>query len=82
VITEVAGLIPRADNVVEVCPLLPAGTWNWFCLDGVNYHGHLLTIIWDLDGTRYHRGPGLIVLADGKDIARGNKLEKLTGKLP
>ena len=81
-ITGVAGLVPRADNLVEVWPLLPDGTWNWFCLDGVNYHGHLLTIIWDQDGTRYHRGHGLMVLADGKEVARGDKLEKLVGTLP
>ena len=76
------GLVPRADEVVEIWPLLPEGTWQWFCLDGVNYHGHVLTIIWDQDGTRYHRGPGLIVLAGGKEIARADKLAKLMGKLP
>jgi hypothetical protein len=81
-ITGVVGLVPRADEVVEIFPLLPDETWNWFCLDAVNYHGHLLTIIWDKDGTRYHRGAGLIVFADGKEIARGEKLAKLTGKLP
>ena len=81
-ITGVVGLVPRADDTVEVCPLLPENTWNWFCLDGVNYHGHTLTILWDKDGTRYHRGKGLIVLADGKEIAHADKLEKLTGKLP
>ena len=82
VITGVVGLVPRADNTVEISPLLPDGVWNYFCLDGVNYHGHTLTIIWDKDGTRYHRGAGLIVLADGKEIAHGQKLAKLTGKLP
>ena len=71
-----------ADNTVEVYPLLPENTWNWFCLDDVKYHGHSLTIIWDKDGTRYGRGKGLIVLADGIEIARGDKLAKLTGKLP
>jgi hypothetical protein len=81
-ITGVVGLVPRADDWIQVSPLLPEGTWNWFCLDGVNYHGRMLTIIWDADGTRYHRGGGLIVLADGKEIARSDKLEKLTGKLP
>jgi hypothetical protein len=81
-ITGVVGLRPRADDVVEVDPLLPDGTWDWFCLDGVKYHGHLLTLIWDKDGSRYHRGQGLIVLADGKEIARGNQLSKLMGKLP
>ncbi len=81
-ITGVVGLVPRADNTVEIWPLLPAGTWKWFCLDGVNYHGHVLTILWDQDGTRYHRGPGLVVLAGGKEIARADKLAKLMGKLP
>jgi hypothetical protein len=82
VITGLAGLRPRADNVVEIYPLLPAGTWDWFCLDGVKYHGHMLTIIWDRDGKRYNRGRGLVVLADGKQIAHENKLSKLTGSLP
>jgi hypothetical protein len=82
VITGVVGLRPRPDNVVELFPLLPAETWDWFCLDGVNYHGHTLTIIWDRDGKRYHRGQGLFVLADGKQIAHGNELSKLIGKLP
>ncbi len=82
VITGIVGLVPRADNLVEIFPLLPDETWKWFCLDGVNYHGHVLTIIWDKDGTRYHRGAGLTVLADGKEIARGDKLAKLNGKLP
>ncbi len=80
--TGVVGLVPRADDTVEVDPLLPDETWNWFCLDGVKYHGHILTIIWDQDGTHFGCGQGLIVLADGKEIARGNKLAKLMGKLP
>jgi hypothetical protein len=82
VITGIVGLVPRGDNVVEISPLLPDGVWNYFCLDDVNYHGHLLTIIWDKDGSRYHRGKGLIVLADGREIAHAHKLEKLTGRLP
>ena len=82
VITGVVGLCPRADDVVEVDPLLPVGTWDWFCLDGVKYHGHFLTITWDRTGTHYGHGQGLIVLADGHEIAHGTTLSKLTGKLP
>ncbi len=82
VIAGVVGLCPSADNTVKISPLLPPGTWNWFCLDGVKYHGRTLTVLWDQDGTRYHRGQGLIVLADGKEIARGNQLSEITGKLP
>ena len=81
-ITGVVGLRPRADDTVEVQPLLPDGVWDWFCLDGVKYHGHVLAIIWDRDGKHYGRGTGLIVLADGKEIARAKKLTKLNGKLP
>ncbi|HEU5395799.1 MAG TPA: glycosyl hydrolase family 65 protein, partial [Verrucomicrobiae bacterium] len=81
-ITGIVGLVPRADDTVEVDPLLPDGVWNYFCLDGVTYHGHILTIIWDKDGSQYHRGAGLRVLADGKEIARGGTLGKIEGKLP
>jgi hypothetical protein len=81
-ITGVVGLQPRADDVVEINPLLPENTWNWFCLDGVKYHGHTLTIIWDKEGSRYQHGKGLVVVADGKEIARADELSKLTGKLP
>ena len=81
-IAGVVGLVPRADDTVEVWPLLPDNTWDWFGLDGVKYHGRVLTILWDRDGSHYHRGRGLIVWADGKEIARRDKLEKLTGRLP
>jgi hypothetical protein len=82
IITGVVGLVPREDRTVEINPLLPPGAWNWFCLDGVEYHQHRLTIIWDQDGTHYGRGRGLRIFADGKEIAHGKKLAKLTGELP
>jgi hypothetical protein len=81
-ITGLVGLVPRADDTVEVNPLLPAGTWDWFCLENVKYHGRNLTIIWDRDGKRFGRGAGLTVLADGKQIAHSEKLERVTGQLP
>jgi hypothetical protein len=81
-ITGVIGLRPRPDNEVELWPLLPADTWDWFCLDGVRYHGRTLTVIWDKDGSRYGRGQGLRVLASGKLIAQSPSLGRLTGRLP
>lgn len=81
-ITGVIGLCPRADDIVEISPLLPTDTWDWFCLDGVQYHGRMLTVIWDKGGSRYGRGTGLRVLADGKEIAHSTTLERVTGKLP
>ena len=81
VISDLVGLRPRADGIVEVQPLLPVGTWDWFCLDGVPYHGRTLTVIWDKDGSRYGRGAGLQVLVDGKVIARSPRLERVEGRL-
>ncbi|MCX8496677.1 MAG: hypothetical protein ORN51_10890 [Akkermansiaceae bacterium] len=82
VISGLIGLRPRADETVEVNPLLPVGTWDYFCLDRVPYHGCLLTICYDKTGERYHRGKGLRVFADGKEIAASARLAKLTGVLP
>jgi len=81
-ITGVVGLRPRADNQLEIDPLLPEPVWNWFCLDGVKYHGHQLTIVWDRDGQHFGRGAGLVVLVDGREIARRPGLGELKGTLP
>jgi hypothetical protein len=82
IITGLAGLRPRADDTVEVHPLLPPGTWDWFCLDGIPYHGRSLTILYDKDGSKYHRGAGLQILADGKVIGSSPGLGRLTAPLP
>ncbi len=81
IITGLVGLRPRADNVLEVHPLVPEGKWNWFCLDNVLYHGKIITIIWDSKGTRYKKGKGFSIWADGRKLAASVKMEKLLGKL-
>lgn len=80
-ISGLIGLRPRADDVVEVRPLLPEGRWDWFCLDHIRYHGRDLTILWDRDGKRFGRGAGLSIYADGRLIARSKALGRLTGRL-
>ena len=81
IITGLVGLRPRADDVVEVNPLVPEGRWDWFCLDKVFYHGRTLTILWDKTGTKYGRGKGLRVFADGREIAQSDALDRVTGSL-
>jgi len=78
IISGLVGLKPRADNVLEVAPLLPEGKWDWFCLDSVPYHGKSITIVWDKSGDKYKRGAGFYLMVDGKIVAKTNKLEKLT----
>ena len=81
VINDLVGLKPRADNKLEINPLIPESQWNWFCLDRVSYHGKMLTILWDKDGTKYGRGKGFRVFADGKEIAKSNRLKKIKTRL-
>jgi hypothetical protein len=82
VITGLMGLRPRADDLIEVNPLVPEEAWDWFCLDRVLYHGRLVTMLWDKTGARYGKGAGLRVLADAKEIAASPKLGRLTARLP
>ena len=82
VISGLAGLRPRADETVEVNPLVPADRWDYFCLDQVRYHGRWLTILFDRTGDRYHKGKGLHVFADGTEVAHSDNLERVTGPLP
>jgi hypothetical protein len=82
VIAGLVGLVPQEGDTVVVDPLIPADAWDWFCLDGVPYHGRTITILWDRSGEKYHKGNGLRVFADGAEIARSDELTRVTGKLP
>lgn len=80
IITGLVGLRPRADNIIEVNPLLPNDKWDWFCLDNVLYHGKIITIIWDKAGAKYKKGKGLSIWINGKKTASSMNLQKLTVK--
>jgi hypothetical protein len=82
IITGLVGLRPRADDVVEVNPLLPENTWDYFCLDNVLYHGHTLTILWDKTGEKYGKGMGLTLFIDGKKAAHSPTLARIANQLP
>jgi hypothetical protein len=82
VISGLVGLRPRADDTIAVHPLVPEGTWDYFCLDHVSYHGRNITILYDKSGQRYGLGKGLQVLADGMRIASSDSLQRVEGKLP
>ena len=77
-ITGIVGFRPQDDGSIVVNPLVPKDRWSYFCLDGVNYRGHTITVIWDADGQRYHQGSGLTLLVDGKPYAHRSDLGKLS----
>jgi len=77
IINGLIGLRPRADQTIEVNPLVPDGAWDYFCLDQIHYHGRWLTILYDKTGERYHKGVGLRVFIDGQEIGRREGLGKM-----
>jgi hypothetical protein len=82
VITGLIGLRPSDGDRFTLHPLVPHDKWDYFALDGLPYHGHILTILYDRDGTRYRRGAGLRVICDGREIARSAQLQELDVVLP
>lgn len=81
VISGLVGLRPRADNILEVNPLVPPD-WDYFCLDQVRYHGHWLTVAYDRTGRRYGKGAGLRIFCDGRLLVSSKAVRRLTIALP
>ncbi len=77
VLTGLFGIKPQASDSVQLKPLVP-DTWSYFAVQDVPYHGHLLTIIWDQDGTHYNAGSGLQVCQDGTRIYQSAALDNAT----
>jgi len=83
IITGLVGLRPRADNTLEINPLIPTDPVStnfisYFCLENVPYHGHSVTIIFDSDGKHYQRGAGLSVYVDGSQALAPSPLGRKT----
>lgn len=74
VITGLVGLMPQRDETLVIHPLIPAGEWEWFCVDDVPYHGRSVSVVWDQFGKRFARGVGLSVFVDGEEVARSSEL--------
>jgi hypothetical protein len=75
VLSGLIGVRPRADNLLELRPLVPVGgdhPIRYFALQRLAYHGHQVSVIYDAEGTRYGIGRGLSVFVDGK-LAAGAK---------
>ncbi len=86
IISGLVGLRPRADDVLEVNPLVPADPRDpdflpYFALQDAPYHGHLVSVVFDADGRRYGRGAGLSIYIDGRRAANSSRLGKLTAHL-
>ncbi|XZE52781.1 MGH1-like glycoside hydrolase domain-containing protein [Planctomycetaceae bacterium SH139] len=81
IVTGLAGLRPRDDEMLEVNPLLPAA-WDYFALVDIPYRDRLVSIIWDRAGDRYGMGAGMHLVVDGKTIAAAAEVSRLEVPLP
>jgi hypothetical protein len=79
ILSGLVGIRPRADDVLEVDPLLPDGgrTMPWFRVQDVPYHGHRVAVTWDVDG-RHYGARGLTVEVDGRVAAQRAMLGRVT----
>lgn len=77
VINDLIGIRPAEGNILDIKPLLSENTWDWFCLDGVPYHGRTLTVLYDRTGRKYGKGKGFLVFADGKKVAQARTVRPL-----
>jgi hypothetical protein len=82
IITGLIGIRPSGGNDLVIHPLVPAGKWDYFALEGVPYHGCLLTVFYDRTGEHYHRGPGLTILSDGRIVGHGDSLATISVVVP
>ena len=65
VISGLCGIRPNESDTLDINPLVDSSI-KYFCLDGVQYHGHEVTVVYDKDGTKYKLGKGVTVFVDGK----------------
>ena len=87
VLSGLIGIRPRADNVLEVDPLIPVQPSTdhpiyYFALQDLAYHHHDISIFYDEDGSRYHIGSGLSIFVDHRRVSGPGPLAPTRVTLP
>ena len=77
VLNGLAGIRADRENKLIIQPLFDGEQLDYFCADGILYHGHFLTVLWDKSGQKYGRGAGLLVLCDGREMAQSDTVAKI-----
>jgi hypothetical protein len=83
IITGLVGFRPDfSHRLITVHPLVPKGALDYFCIDDIDYADHPLAILWDSTGSRYHKGAGLRIYLNGREILSRTSLEPVSIPLP
>ncbi|KAK6073656.1 Nuclear GTPase SLIP-GC 3 [Seiridium cupressi] len=70
VITGLLGITPQSDDTLIISPIIP-DNWTYFAIENFPYHGHLVTVLYDEDGSHYSSSRGLTVFVDGTQSYNG-----------
>jgi hypothetical protein len=77
VLSGLVGIRPSADDVLEINPLIDVSSISYFRADHIPYHGHVIAVQYDADGSHYN-STGLQVEIDGKVVASSLTLTRLS----
>ena len=81
-LSELLGIQPQADDSIEIHPIVPS-SWNYFIVENLPYHGHNVTVVYDVDGSKYDTGyAGLQVFVNGEYVASQAGLGKMRVPVP
>lgn len=75
ILTGLVGIRPKAEDALEVNPLINGSLVTYFRADRILYHGHDVAIQWDVDGSHYGT-LGLQLEIDGKIVASSPTLQR------
>lgn len=81
IITGLMGVRPGANDTLIINPLVPSGTWDYFCLDNIAYRGKKLAVLYDKTGKRYRKGKGFMIFLNGKKISSASTVRKVKIKV-
>ncbi|EMC94647.1 hypothetical protein BAUCODRAFT_158207 [Baudoinia panamericana UAMH 10762] len=82
VFTNLFGIVPAFGDTLVMQPLIPHN-WTHFAVESLPYHGSLLSIIWDQNGTHYANvSAGLSIYSNGTLFHRQAALGPVNCTLP
>lgn len=76
VLNALVGIRGREDDILEVNPLFEEDDLDYMCADGILYHNHLICVLWDKHGTKYHRGQGFRIYCDHQLVYESEKIDR------
>lgn len=80
ILSGLVGIRPQADDTLQVNPIIDDSI-TYFRAEQVPYHGHLISVQYDADGSRYNQGRGLRVEVDGNVVASSETVSRLTANV-